>query len=79
MPAQLTIKFINWELGISTDIEKIISKAFQEYAAEGGLPEDFNPTIAQSLGYSIQLTDSAPDYLEFSIYKNPKRLTPIKK
>lgn len=42
---------------------------FQEWAAEGGLAEAFNPALKAELGLNVLLLESGPDWLGYKVHK----------
>ncbi len=45
---------------------------FQEWAAEGGLQEDFNPALKAEHGLNVILMDNGADWFELQVYRVSK-------
>lgn len=74
MQKLLTVKFNDFGLAPGRNTPDEASKFFQEWTALGGLTESINQSMAQNIGLAIQLTDSGPDLLVFSVYQVPPPL-----
>lgn len=79
MDKTIKIVFKDFNPPAGKDRTKIASEYFQEWTAEGGLPEAINPAMRVSKQLEMQLTDSGPDLLVFSVYDVPQPLTRLKK
>ena len=78
MDKKITIVFKDFSPPAGKDRTKIASQFFQEWTAEGGLPEAINPALRVSNQLEMQLTDSGPDLLVFSVYDVPSPLKKLK-